>query len=221
MQRPDTADPSRRQLERTGRRLQQATIAWNVAEVFVTVTLGVIAGSLALVAFGLDSLVEVFASLVVLWHMSASAAGGDEATGRDSRARFLVGLAFATLAAYLLVAGVRAIVLRSEPDGSPVGIAYLGVTAAVMFSLAAWKRRIGIRLASDPFLAEARMTHLDGWLATSILVALVLNGLLGWWWADAAAAIVVAAVAGHEALELISERRSVETATGHGTRERS
>lgn len=84
---------------------------------------------------------------------------------------------------------------------------------------AAWKQRIGQRLSSEPFLAEARMTHLDGWLATAILVALALNGLFGWWWADPAAAIGVAAVAIHEAAELFTERRA-RSAPSHAERHR-
>ena len=184
---------------RTGRLLQRLTILWNVIEVGVTIGLGIAAGSLALVAFGLDSLVEVFASLVVLWHMR----GEDGDGNRDDRASWLVGLAFAILAAYLLVAGVRALWIGAEPESSPVGIAYLAVTAVVMFGLAAGKRRIGRRLGNDPFLAEARMTFLDGCLATAILTALALNTAFGWWWADPAAALVVSAVAAREAAELM------------------
>jgi divalent metal cation (Fe/Co/Zn/Cd) transporter len=183
---------------RRGRLLQRLTIAWNLVEVGITIALGVVAGSLALVAFGMDSLVEVFASLIVLWHMRAVVG---EAS-RDDRARRFVGLAFGVLAACLLVAGIRALWIGAEPDSSPLGIAYLALTVIVMFSLAAAKRTVGERLASEPFLAEARMTFLDGCLAASILVALTLNSLIGWWWADAGAALVVAAAASREAWEL-------------------
>lgn len=186
--------------ERTGRRLQRATIAWNLAEVGVTIALGVAAGSLALVAFGLDSLIEVFASLVVLWHMARE----DTDQMRERRAQKLVGLAFAVLALCLIVASIRALWTGSEPESSPLGITYLVLTAIVMFSLAAWKKRIGLRLNSTPFLAEARMTFLDGWLATSIVVALALNTTLGWWWADAVAAAIVSAIAAREAIELFT-----------------
>ena len=184
-------------LERTGRRLQTATIVWNLIEVFITIGLGVAAGSLALVAFGLDSLIEVFASLVVLWHMS------DTGTAhRDRRAQRLVAAAFAILAVYLTAAAIRSLVIQAEPDASPLGIVYLAITAIVMFSLAAWKGAVGKQLNSEPFLAEARMTHLDGWLATAILTALTLNATLGWWWADPVAALIIGAVAAHEAIEL-------------------
>jgi len=157
-------------LERTGRRLQTVTIIWNLLEVFVTIALGLLARSLALVAFGLDSLIEVFASFVVLWHMNHS-----RSRDRDRRARTLVAAAFTLLALCLTIAGIRALLTGAEPDSSPLGIAYLSLTAAVMFGLAAWKARIGKRIDRDPFVAEARMTYLDGWLATAILVALALN----------------------------------------------
>ena len=194
-----TEDQDRIRLELVGRRLQWATIAWNSLEVFVTIGLGVAAGSLALIAFGLDSLVEVFASLVVIWHMNPGADGHDE--HRDRKAMRLVGVAFGVLAAYLLVAGVRQLAAHAEPDGSPAGIAYLAVTAVVMFSLARWKRRVGRALDSDPFRAEASLTFLDGCLATSILAALALNLAWGWWWADPVAALLIGAVAVREARE--------------------
>jgi len=187
------------ELDRLGRRLQWATIAWNSMEVFVTIALGITAGSLALVAFGLDSLVEVFASLVVIWHMTPS--DGDAHPARDDRALRLVGLAFAVLAVYLGIAGVRALVVHESPDSSPLGIAYLAVTAVVMFSLARWKRRVGTALDSEPFRAEASMTFLDGCLALSILSALALNAAWAWWWADPVAALLIGAVAAREALE--------------------
>ena len=186
-------------LERVGSRLQWATIAWNSVEVFVTIGLGLAAKSLALVAFGLDSLVEVFASLVVIWHMNPGVDGHRE--HRDRRAMRLVGAAFALLSIYLVIAGVRQLVLAEQSDSSPVGIAYLFVTAIVMFSLARWKRRVGTALNSEPFRAEASMTFLDGCLASSILTALALNLLLGWWWADPAAALLIGAVAAREARE--------------------
>lgn len=180
---------------RLGRRLQWATIAWNCFEVVVTIYLGLVAGSLALVAFGLDSLVEVFASAVVIWHMAPDSENGNS---RDVRAMRLVAGAFGGLALYLAVAGVRSLWLHDSPQASPAGIVYLAITAGVMFTMAAAKRRVGRALQSEPFAAEASMTFLDGLLASSILVALALNWALGWWWTDPGAALLVAAVAARE-----------------------
>lgn len=208
-----TDQQERIRLERLGRRLQWATIAWNSVEVFVTIGLGIAAGSLALIAFGLDSLVEVFASLVVIWHMNPGTDGHQ--AHRDRKAMRLVAVAFGVLAGYLLVAGVRQLASQNQPDASPIGIAYLGMTAVVMFSLARWKRRVGQGLGSDPFGAEASMTFLDGCLATSILAALALNLAFGWWWADPLAALLIGAVAAREARKSWLEGRDAADTT-HG-----
>ena len=176
-----------------GRRLQLATIAWNAFEVFVTIGLGAAAGSLALDRVRTRFPHRGFASLVVLWHMNPAA--DDRQSARDARAHRLVALAFATLAAYLLIAGARSLWVGSQPESSPAGIAYLSVTAAVMFTLARSKRRVGLRLDSRPFTAEATMTFLDGCLAVAILTALVLNTAFGWWWADPLAAMAIGLVA--------------------------
>ena len=185
--------------EREGRMLQWLTIAWNSGEIFVTIGLGLAARSLALIAFGLDSLVEVFASLVVVWHLKPSA--DHLHAQRDRRALRLVAAAFGVLAAYLAFSSIRSLITAHEAESSPLGIAYLAVTSLVMLGLARRKRRVGTALDSEPFLAEAQMTFLDGCLAASILLALALNSLFGWWWADPAAAGLVGVVAAREAVE--------------------
>lgn len=172
-------------LER-GRRLQVWTIAWNVGEFFITVGLGLAAGSLALVAYGLDSVVEVFASAVAIWYIARH-----HEDRRSYRALRLVAVAFVLLALYLFASSGIALANHHVAENSPWGIAYLCVTALVMFALAAVKYRIARRANSAPLAAEAAMTLLDGWLATGILAALVLNAVLGWWWADPVAAIGV------------------------------
>jgi divalent metal cation (Fe/Co/Zn/Cd) transporter len=177
-----------------GRRLQYATIAWNLMEVVVTVSLGIAAASLALVAFGLDSLVEVFASAVVIWFIA-----GHHRERRTERALRLVAVAFAALAVYLVAASVYNLVQGDAAGSSPLGIAYLAVTAAVMFGLARTKRTLARAAHSEPLAAEARLTFLDGCLASGILVALVLNAVWGLSWADPAAALLVAAFCAREA----------------------
>jgi divalent metal cation (Fe/Co/Zn/Cd) transporter len=161
-----------------------------VVEVFVTMGLGIAARSLALIAFGLDSLVEIFASAVVLWHLR-----GTPGRERTQRALWLVALAFFALAAILLAGAVRDLVTGHRADESPLGIAYLAVTAVVMFSLAAAKWRVSIHLDNHPLEHEARVTFLDGSLAVGILVALAANAALGWWWADPLAAAAVGVLA--------------------------
>jgi divalent metal cation (Fe/Co/Zn/Cd) transporter len=187
------------QLRRRGVRLEWATNAWNVMEVAVTITLGVRAGSLALVAFGLDSVVEIFASTVVIRNLRDDR--HDPGDRRVHRSLRLIALAFWLLAIFLTVMSVRGLVRGDQPESSPAGVAYLALTAFVMFGLARLKRSTATRMGSETLQAEAAMTFLDGWLSTGILGALVLNAVLGWWWTDAAAALLVAGFATNEGIE--------------------
>ena len=178
-----------------GRRLELLTIAWNTMEVFVAIGLGVAAGSLALVAFGLDSLVEVFASLVVIRYI-----GHHHAEGRARRAMRLVAGAFAALGTFLLTASVYDLARGGGADRSPFGVAYLTLTAGVMFGLAIAKRRLARAAHSRLLGAEANVTLLDGCLASGVLVALVVNAVWGVAWVDPVAALLVALFCYREAV---------------------
>ncbi len=180
-------------------RLEWTTIAWNAVEVFVTIGLGVAAGSLALVAFGFDSLVEIWASVVVIRHLERTRT--HSATHSPAPALRLVAAAFAILAAYLLTAASIRLATGAQPGGSPIGIAYLAVTVLVMLGLARAKAAVGRDLGDTPLGAEARMTLLDAFLAASVLAALALDAALDWWWADPLAAMLVGAAAALEARE--------------------
>jgi divalent metal cation (Fe/Co/Zn/Cd) transporter len=191
--------PSDAQLERRGRRLEYATTAWNCLEAIVAVSTGLAANSLALVAFGLDSCVEVFASIVVLWHLGGAPEEADPARAR--RAVRLIAGAFAFLGVYLLVQAVRGFVTRITPDSSLVGTVFIAATVVVMFMLAWGKRRTGLSLGNRPLIANASLTFIDGCLATGIFAALLADRLFGWWWADPLAAAIVGLVALNEARE--------------------
>ena len=190
-------------LTRLGLRLEYATIGWNVGEAFLTIALGAIASSLALIGFGTVSVIEVFASLVVVWHLRPAKTMTN--AERTSRAHRLVAVAFGVLAAALAVAGVRDLVTGRQPDESFWGIVYLAVTAVVMFGLSVAKRRIADRVDSSPLRSEATMTFLDGILSVATMTGLLLNAIAGWWWADPAAALVVALAAANECAENWSE----------------
>jgi len=185
------------ELERRGRRLEYATTAWNCLEAVVAIATGVASGSLALVAFGLDSCVEVFASIVVLWHLGGAPEEADP--GRARRAVRLIAGAFAFLGVYLLVQAVRGFVTHNTPDSSLIGTAFIAATVVVMFALAWGKRRTGRALENRPLIANASMTFIDGCLATGVLVALLADRVFGWWWADPLAAAIVGLVALNEA----------------------
>jgi divalent metal cation (Fe/Co/Zn/Cd) transporter len=187
------------QLRRRGVRLEWATNGWNLMEVAVTITLGVRARSLALVAFGLDSVVEIFASTVVIRNLRDER--HDPGDRRVHRSLRLIAVAFWLLATFLAVMSVRGLVRGDRPDSSPAGVAYLTVTALVMFGLARLKHTTAGAMGSETLRAEAAMTFLDGCLSIGILAALVLNAALGWWWTDAAAALLVAGFALSEGIE--------------------
>ncbi len=194
-------------LQRRALRLEYATIAWNLGEAVLTIALGVLAGSLALIGFGADSIIEVFASAVVVWHVLP----GHETDhpGRTRLALRLVAAAFLLLSVVLAAAAVRDLVTGRRAGESPLGIAYLAVTAVVMFTLAAAKHRLARALGSSPLRSEAAMTFLDGILSSATLLGLALNAVLGWWWADPLAALVVAVAAMDEARENLEEAREL------------
>jgi divalent metal cation (Fe/Co/Zn/Cd) transporter len=200
---PEGLATDRASLQRRALRLEYATIAWNIGEAALSVGLGLMAGSLALIGFGTVSVVEVFASSVVVWHLGQ---GRETDPGRRGRmALRLIALAFAALAAVLTVAAVNDLTSGRRAGESPLGIAYLTLAALVMFSLALTKHRTATLLGSAPLASEAKVTFLDGVLSTSTLVGLALNAYLGWWWADPAAALVVAIAAVNEARETWTE----------------
>jgi divalent metal cation (Fe/Co/Zn/Cd) transporter len=199
-------DRTREALEARGLRLEYATIVWNVVEMVIAIGLGVAARSVALVAFGFDTMVELFASGVVVWHLRHPGRDSDRITARALR---LVVAAFFVLAVVVTVGAVSALATGTAPDESPIGIAYLALTAAVMLSLGAAKRATGRRLESEPLAAEARMSIIDAGLALGVLAGLAANALFGWWWADPIAALLVAVVAIREGVENLEEAREL------------
>jgi len=178
--------------------LETATLGWNVAGVFVLAVAAIQARSVALAGFGLDSLLEIGASTVVLWELA------DVAQVRRQRAMRLIGFAFMGLAAYLAVQSTVVLVLGLHPRHSPLGIMWTGVTAVVMFVLAAGKAKTGTALGNPVLSAEARITMIDGILAIAVLVGLMVNATLGWWWADPLAGYVLVGYAVREAREALT-----------------
>jgi divalent metal cation (Fe/Co/Zn/Cd) transporter len=191
-----TDDADRRNLLRRGFALEYATLAWNVIGIVVLAVAASTARSVALAGFGLDSLIEIGASTVVVWELSGS---GEE---RQRRALKLIGVGFALLAGYLLVQSTWVLAAGFRPHHSPLGIAWTAVTAAMMFALAAGKARTGAALDNPVLTTEGRVTTIDGLLAVAVLFGLVLNALAGWWWADPLAGYVLVYYAIREAKEI-------------------
>jgi divalent metal cation (Fe/Co/Zn/Cd) transporter len=181
-----------RALLRRGFALEYATLGWNLAGIVVLAIAAWSARSVALAGFGLDSLIEIGASVVVVWELS----GVGQA--RQRRALRLLGGAFAALAAYLLVQSTLVLASGYHPRPSPLGIAWTAVTAAAMFALAAGKAHVGAALANPVLATEGRVTLIDGVLAAAVLVGLVLNAAVGWWWADPAVGYVLVYYAARE-----------------------
>lgn len=174
-----------RSLLRRGFALEYVTLAWNVVGIVVLAVAALRAGSVALAGFGLDSLIEIGASLVVIWELSG--------TG-ETRQRFalrLIGAGFAALAVYLLVQSTLVLITGFHPERSLLGIAWTATTAAAMFALAVGKARTGAALSNPVLAAEGRVTFIDGLLAAAVLLGLLLNSLAGWWWADPLAGYVL------------------------------
>lgn len=173
-------------LLRRGLRLEYATLGWNAVGVVVVLAAALAARSVALAGFGLDSGIEIFASVIVVWQLTGTAT-----PARERRALRLIGAAFLALAAYVLVQSVFTLATRGHPHRSPPGIAWLAATFAVMLLLAIWKGRTGRALGSPVLVTESRVTMVDAFLAGSVLVGLVLNAAVGWWWADPVSALVI------------------------------
>ncbi|GAA1703218.1 cation transporter [Fodinicola feengrottensis] len=194
-------------LLRRGFALEWATLGWNVVGIVVLAAAAVAARSVALAGFGLDSLIEIGASIAVIWELS------DTGGARRRRALRLIGIAFAALAGYLVLQSTVALIAGLRPDRSPAGIAWTAITALVMFSLAAGKARTGAVLANPVLRTEARVTTIDGILAVAVLAGLVLNSVLGWWWADPLAGYILALYAIRETRQSLKAARTLESAS--------
>jgi divalent metal cation (Fe/Co/Zn/Cd) transporter len=188
-----------RVLETQGRRraigVELLTVGWNAIEAVVAIAAGFAASSIALVGFGLDSVVEVSAALIVLWQFF----GIPEE--REQRALKLIGASFFVLAAYVAFSSVRDLVTTVKPEASTVGIILTAVSLVVMPILAWTKIRIGRDIGSRTLIADSGQTKLCVYLSASTLAGLAANAAFGWWWADPIAALVIAAVAVSEGRE--------------------
>jgi divalent metal cation (Fe/Co/Zn/Cd) transporter len=187
--------PGETGLRRRALALEFVTIAWNLLEGVLAIVAGLLAGSVALVAFGLDSSVEVFVSAVVVWELR----GVDRR--RERRAVRAIGAAYLVVAVYILLDSGNALRIANRPEASPIGMLLLAATVLVMAVLGIAKLRVGRELHSATVTADGRFSLVDGSLAGAVLVGLALTALLGWWWADALLAIGISLLAFREGRE--------------------
>jgi divalent metal cation (Fe/Co/Zn/Cd) transporter len=192
-----TIAANRPQLERRARLLAWGGNAWHVVEFAIAVGAGIAASSVALVAFGIDSLIEVAAGGVILWLFSG---GRGESHAAERRAQQIIAASFYALALYVVVASIHAFA-GTHPDASYVGIGLALVTAPTMPVLARAKRRVGRQLGSRATESEGQQNMICAYLSIALLVGLGANALFGWWWADPLAGLVIAAVAVREGRE--------------------
>jgi divalent metal cation (Fe/Co/Zn/Cd) transporter len=181
-------------LLRRGLRLEYATLSWNVVGTVVVIAAALSAGSVALTGFGLDSMIEIGASTVVIWQLKGT--GGVD---RERRALRLIAAAFLALAVYVTAQAAYTLIAANHPSHSSLGIAWTAATTAAMLGLAFAKMRTGEALGNRTLQTEARVTFIDAYLAAAVLIGLLLNAASGWWWADPLAGLVIVYYAIREA----------------------
>jgi divalent metal cation (Fe/Co/Zn/Cd) transporter len=196
--RPSRYGAERAKLQRRARWLAWGGIAWHFVEFGIAVGAGVAASSIALVGFGIDSLIESLAGFVVLWLFTGKRLTSPTA---ERRAQQMIALSFYVLAAYVAVEALRSLIGGHEPETSWLGIGLAAFTAPTMPLLATAKRRIGHKLGSSAAVQEASQTQLCAYLSVALLIGLGANALLDWWWADPLTALAIAAVAVREGRE--------------------
>ena len=190
------APPPPARLVRRARQLAWLGLGWHFVEAAIAIGAGIAAGSIALIGFGADSLIEAFAGFVIIWLIQGGRASSPHA---ERRAQQLVAVSFVVLAAYVGVDAARDLAGGHHPDVSWVGIGLSVVTLLTMPPLAAAKRRVGVQLGSSAMASESRQTMLCAYLSAGLLVGLVANAAAGWWWADPLVALAIGGVALREA----------------------
>jgi divalent metal cation (Fe/Co/Zn/Cd) transporter len=189
---------ARTRWQRRARLLAWGGLAWHFVEFAIAVGAGIAASSIALVGFGVDSLIESLAGLVVIWLFTGGRLTSETA---ERRAQLLIAISFFVLAGYIAVEALRTLFGGQHPEVSWVGIGLAAVTAPTMPLLASAKRRVGRELGSAATVSEASQNMVCAYLSVALLIGLGANALFGWWWADPAAALVISAVALREGLE--------------------
>jgi divalent metal cation (Fe/Co/Zn/Cd) transporter len=185
-----------------GLSLEYFTVAWNLVEAVVALASGALAGSISLIGFGLDSLIEVSSGGIMLWRLHTD---HDERRREavEKRALQLVGISFLALAAYVAGDSVLSLVKQEAPERSLVGIALAIVSLIAMPLLARSKRKVALTLASPALQADSRQTDICAYLSAVLLLGLLLNAALGWWWADPLAGLVMAPIIVYEGIQAL------------------
>lgn len=190
-----------------GRWLEHFTLGWNALEAVIAVGAGIVAGSTALLGFGLDSVIESLSGAVLLWRLWDEKKGEE----RERQALKLVGVSFLVLAVYVAYEATETLLMQEPPDASYVGIGLAVASVIVMPLLARAKRKVAARLGSRALHADSRQTDICSYLSAILLLGLAANALFGWWWADPAAGLLMVPIIGKEGVEALRG----ETCTCH------
>ena len=188
------------------------TVGWNVIEGIVAIAAGIVAGSIALIGFGLDSYIEVASGIVLIWRLRKHGFGDEEEEAAEKRAIFFVGLTFLALALYVTFESGKKLLFREHPDESLIGIILATVSLIVMPLLAWYKKKIAAEINSRALRADALETLACSYLSLTLVVGLGANALFGWWWADPFAALAMVYFLIKEGWEAVSEGRGEEIA---------
>ena len=194
-----------------GRRLEYFTIAWNAFEAAVALVSGLLAGSIALVGFGLDSVIETLSAAILLWRFRAA----DDDEARERTARRLVGVGFLLLATYVAVESLRALWTRAQPERSIPGILIAAAAVVVMPLLGRAKRRVAAQIGSRALHADSRQADFCAYLSAILLAGLLLHAVIGWWWADPLAALVMTPIIAREGVQGLRGEGCDDCARGH------
>jgi divalent metal cation (Fe/Co/Zn/Cd) transporter len=189
---------------RAGRRLEYFTLGWNMTEATVAIGAGLFAGSIALIGFGIDSLIESLSGGILLWRLQWTKT--DES--RERLARRLVGISFFLLALYVAFEAGKSLLRHEEPETSVVGIILSILSMIVMPLLARAKRRVAAKIDSRALYADSRQTDICAYLSAILLGGLLLNALFGWWWADPIAALCMLPLILREGMEAVRDQSS-------------
>jgi divalent metal cation (Fe/Co/Zn/Cd) transporter len=194
--------PDRAALVRRGRHLSYATLAVVSLEAGVALTAGVAAGSVALLGYGADSVIELVSGAAALWRLTADQEPVRRARVERRSAR-VIGVSFVVLAAYILIDAARTLMRRESPHASVPGIAVALLSLVTMPALARAKRRVAVSLRSDALVGDAVQASLCAYLSAILLAGLVLNAAMGWWWADPVVALVMVPIIAQEGIRTL------------------
>jgi divalent metal cation (Fe/Co/Zn/Cd) transporter len=209
-----TAEPALRRADlRSGVRVEAVSLAWMVVEAAAAIISGVLAGSVLLTAFGLDSVIELLTGGILLWRLHSEASGAPQprVEQMERRAAWIVGISLALLCLYILVGALIGLLLRLRPDTSTGGLLIACASLLIMPMLARRKRQIAVRIESAALRGDAACSVTCAYMAGALLLGLALHALLGWWWAESLAALAFLWWLAREAREALAGARS-----GHG-----